>query len=148
MDRFWNKVRRGAPDECWPWLAAKSNGYGLFMYEQGVLVRAHRVAAYLAGIVTKIKAPADKRASGFVLHTCDTASCCNPAHLVVGTYAQNNAQKIARKRHPRRYPAHGGVLQAEHIAHIHTQRARGATHKQIARDLKCSTRTVSRYLKT
>lgn len=30
LERFWTKVDVRGPDECWPWLAAITDGYGRF----------------------------------------------------------------------------------------------------------------------
>ena len=35
-----------------------------------------------------------------VLHRCDNPPCCNPAHLFVGTVADNNEDKRRKSRHP------------------------------------------------
>jgi hypothetical protein len=34
-----------------------------------------------------------------VMHQCDTPSCINPSHLLVGTVADNNSDKINKGRH-------------------------------------------------
>jgi hypothetical protein len=97
-DRFWPKVARGQPDECWPWTACRhAFGYGKI----GVAGRvefAHRVAWTL----TNGPIPAGL----YVLHHCDNPPCCNPAHLWLGTYADNNADKAAKGRshRPERRP--------------------------------------------
>jgi len=148
MNRFWDKVRQGFPDECWEWTGGTRNGYGMFAYEPPLPVSAHRMAAYLHGLIPSPYAPHDKLAHGFIRHTCDNRLCCNPAHMLVGTYAENHADKIERKRHPRTYGAHGGRLGYNDIAKIHTMRAEGHTHEEIAAALSCSTRTVNRHLKT
>jgi SAM-dependent methyltransferase len=45
-ERFWSKVDRRGPDECWPWVGARlESGYGRFkLSNQRKLVPAHRFA--------------------------------------------------------------------------------------------------------
>lgn len=89
--RFWAKVAKGRDEECWPWLAShNSYGYGSVKWK-GRPVGAHRVAYMLArGAI----------APGLVVrHTCDSASCTNPLHLVLGTVEENNADRLARGRY-------------------------------------------------
>lgn len=85
--RFWAKVdRSGGPDACWPWTGSRSKkGYGLIWRR-----RAHRVAYELT--YGEIPAPT-------VRHSCDNPPCCNPAHLLAGTVAENNADCLDRGRH-------------------------------------------------
>lgn len=96
-DRFWEKVKKGDPTECWPWTAnALPRGYGLFMVERREKY-AHRIAYEL----THGPIPAGY----FVCHACDTPACCNPSHLWIGTPADNaadmkNKGRVARgERH-------------------------------------------------
>jgi hypothetical protein len=89
--RLWRKVRRGAADECWPWQASCcSSGYGQ-IYIKGRL----RIATRVIFLLTHGYLPA------VVMHKCDNPPCCNPAHLLPGTKATNNADKM-RKGHFRR----------------------------------------------
>lgn len=81
-ERFWEKVDRRGPDECWEWQAARGpKGYGLFAGgEYGR--QANRVAYQLTyGLLT------DR--SLVVHHRCDNPPCCNPAHLVPTTNRHN-----------------------------------------------------------
>lgn len=88
--RFWSKVRKGAPGECWPYLeASDKDGYGVFTPKHQSM-RAHRFAYEVAvgpiprGVVVR--------------HRCDNPPCCNPAHLEPGTVADNNADAVRRGR--------------------------------------------------
>lgn len=89
VDRFWPKVKVGAKDECWPWIAgAKTHwGYGRINVG-GKAMHANRVAYEL----THGPVPDGM----FVCHRCDNPSCCNPAHLWLGTGLENT-QDMDRK---------------------------------------------------
>ncbi len=90
IERFWENVAVGQPDECWPFtLNADRDGYGRFQMRQQVW-RAHRFAWWAT------HGRLERRM--WVLHDCDNPPCCNPAHLHLGTAAKNNAERAARGR--------------------------------------------------
>lgn len=90
-DRINQYVDRKGPDECWEWKGHRGNaGYGV-AYCQGLQLRAHRVAYMVA--------KGDVPEGVLVLHTCDNPPCCNPAHLRLGTYLDNNEDAINKGRH-------------------------------------------------
>lgn len=91
--RFLSRVDRRGPDECWPWRGGKlPNGYGAFWLGSNN-TGAHRAAYRL--FVGEIP-------DGLVVrHSCDNKQCVNPAHLTLGTQAQNMADKTSRCRQAR-----------------------------------------------
>lgn len=92
-ERFWLKIDKRGPDECWPWKAAvrrKDEGYGAFYFEL-----RQQPASRVAWILTNGEVSDDLE----VCHTCDNPPCCNPGHLFLGTRKQNNDDKVAKKRH-------------------------------------------------
>lgn len=88
-ERFWAKVDRRGPDECWPWRAATDrDGYGAFNV-RAAMFGAHRVSWKITTGATPTKC---------VCHTCDNPRCVNPAHLWLGTHQDNMQDKIAKGR--------------------------------------------------
>lgn len=99
LKRFWAKVKRGRPDEFWPWTACTTGAKSLGWYGRFALRRkryyAHRVA-WCAARHWPIEYLTDDHA---IMHTCDNPLCCNPAHLQLGTQAENVKDMIRKNRH-------------------------------------------------
>jgi len=98
---LWSKVDKKTENECWNWMGLKNEqGYGRVQINE-YSYYAHRVIFDLVNPgVIQWNAPRNSSESGFLLHTCDNPSCCNPKHLFVGTHADNMADKAAKGRSP------------------------------------------------
>lgn len=98
--RFWEKVDKRDPNECWPWRGAKRGRspclYGTIRIE-GELRGAHVVAFELQNGPLPELAEADTRGT-CVRHSCDVGLCMNGRHLVAGTHQQNMTDKVERRR--------------------------------------------------
>lgn len=88
--RFWAKVQKGKPYECWIWMGAKKpKGYGNVRRNKKYM-NAHRVAWEITfGII-----PPGMQ----VQHSCDAPSCCNPNHLMLGTVISNHVDMVKKGR--------------------------------------------------
>lgn len=90
LSRF-NDKWLGEPNSgCWLWMAVTRGKYGLF-WRNGVMASAHRASWELH------RGPIPDGLD--VLHQCDTPACVNPAHLRLGTHADNMRDRDAKGRH-------------------------------------------------
>lgn len=137
-DRFWEKVDRRGPDECWEWTAATNDhGYGVIHpggRRNGPTLKAHRVSASLAGM----------KIDGLqVRHSCDNPPCVNPAHLLPGTNADNVADMMARERQVRGSRNGNATLDERRVFAIKDALALGWKHREIAALFTVSRPTVT-----
>ena len=88
--KFWSRVRKGEPDQCWLWLTGgvPETGYGLFSIN-GKRMGSHRFAKSLIE-------GRELKAEEFVCHTCDNPPCVNPAHLFLSTN-KGNQEDLVKK---------------------------------------------------
>lgn len=86
FEKFFEKT-----DGCWEWQGNKKQklAYGCFRFRGKILI-ASRVSyeIYTGPIPKKL----------IVMHTCDNPPCVNPNHLKVGTYLDNQKDKMRKGR--------------------------------------------------
>src|SRR4030042_5725989 len=87
---FWRKINQCGLNGCWEWTASKDrNGYGMFRHEtlsssRGSLAHRFSWEIHYGPIPPGL----------CVLHHCDNPICVRPDHLLLGTNADNMADKI------------------------------------------------------
>lgn len=131
-ERFWAKVDKRGPDERWPWSGPRDRkSYGTIWPS----LRAHRVSYELAN--------GPIPAGMCVCHRCDNPPCVNPAHLWLGTIAENTADKMekGRQRFLRGDESPAAKLTTAQIAII---RATPGTQKDVAAQFGISQSHVHR----
>jgi hypothetical protein len=91
QEDFWNKVNKETATGCWEWTGSKDrDGYGLFKMNKQNILLAHRWSVVF-----------DNReiSNKVVMHKCDNPACVNPAHLSLGTQADNVQDMHAKSRY-------------------------------------------------
>jgi len=139
LARFWAKVRKAEPDQCWPWIAKSITwGYGSWRVRK-TLFRAHRVAWVLTNR-QQIEEGLDVR------HLCHNKACCNPAHLEPGTRKQNMQDSVlAGHTKGLRVGSKNGFAQLDEdkVREIKRRLKSGELQKSIAADMNVRQCTIS-----
>jgi hypothetical protein len=94
--RFWQKVNKRGPNDCWEWTASTTGagygtiGIGFKKDKTRYTALAHRLSYELQN------GPIPDGLH--VCHSCDNPRCVNPAHLWLGTAADNMTDMVAKGR--------------------------------------------------
>ena len=135
--RFWSKVELGSDHECWLWKAHRNLlGYGRFRTRSGahekILAHRHVYELVFGPIAGDLR----------VLHRCDQPSCVNPAHLFLGTLADNSADCVAKERQARGESNGRSKLTAAEVQEVRRLWADGVQQKDLAVRLDVHPKTI------
>lgn len=129
------------PSGCIIWMGAVNDkGYGVTTKDKKPAY-THRVSYQQAhGLIPK--------GDFFVCHRCDVPSCINPAHLFLGTCADNVADMIIKGRKvifsPSGEKNGNSKLQASDVKQIKAKRQNGFELSQLAMEYNVSISAISR----
>ena len=146
-ESFWSRV--DMTGECWDWQGAcNTTGYGSVGWH-GRVYCAHRVAAFLEGMVDTPSAPKKRSDPGHLRHTCDNPKCVRPSHLLVGTQTENMLDMYRKNRH-KVYRGHthtNSKLTPDQVRYVRRQAAAGRTYASLSRELGTHATAISNAAK-
>lgn len=126
-DYFWKYTTPKDPDSCWLWQGSVNpNGYGIgcFKYK--------RQGAHVIAYIVCIGPVPDGQ---YVLHTCDTRLCVNPAHLQLGSSRDNTIDAYTKGRRGRVTP--------DEVRELRRLRAEGWSLRKLAAHFNLPYSTVN-----
>ncbi len=137
--RFWAQIQKSETG-CWIWTGCtNSYGYGVsrvFDKYKG----SHRVAWEIANGKEIPKGLC-------VMHSCDVRACCNPAHLSLGTLAENAHDRHQKNRDAKGETNSNTKLSPENVRDIRIQLALGAFKTALGRQYGVSEVAIAKIEK-
>jgi len=142
LSRFWSKVGRRGPDECWPWLGSRqASGHGQFVAS----VIPHRLTPAHKFMWQLTHGPIG---DGLVVcHRCDHGWCVNPTHLFVGTQADNLRDCREKDRHSRGERHYNAKLTDDNVTEMRRLASVGVAQVEIARRFNTDQSHVSNIMR-
>ena len=137
QERFWKHVRKTSG--CWIWMGYRNThrfGYGVLYAPEFGTTRAHRVSWMLH--FGRIES------SVCVLHSCDTPACVKPAHLFLGSRADNIADAKSKGRMAAGVRHSQAKLTAEQVQFIRALRFDRSRREVVAKAFGVTERTIRR----
>jgi hypothetical protein len=144
-ESFWARVNKGKKSDCWDWQGScNSTGYGSVSWD-GEVFTAHRISAWISGLVDSPSAPKHKMEKGYVLHSCDNRRCCNPNHFFIGSYSDNqkDAYSKNRKTQPKGSAHANAKLTHKQVDKIRKRYAGGEYQTPLAKEYGVSQTVIS-----
>jgi uncharacterized protein (DUF433 family) len=151
-ERFWAKVDKRGPHECWLWTGSNTGHPGR-EYGRIYVNGKRRPVAQVAWELMNGSAFPDGM---MACHTCDCPQCVNPAHIFVGTMVDNLRDCVRKHRHGSvthpenqvRGERHGHAKLTERdVAVIHARYLRGGVlQRELAHEYGVTQKAISLVL--
>lgn len=137
-ERFWDRVDKKEPDDCWLWTGATARNYGILTINYKSYY-AHRLAWTLTyGPIRK---------NLHVLHHCDQPKCVNPKHLFLGSHADNMADMVKKDRQAKGELHSKTKLTDDNVREIHRLYSEGVKQNIIAQKFNMSVSSIYNIVK-
>ena len=136
---FWEKIKKGSPEECWPWLGyKKKSGHGLTTHNAQIMHASRKAWILTHGSISP---------EACVNHRCDNPACCNPAHMYLGTRADNMYDYFGKiPAHLRGAGSRKCSLSDAELDQLWEMRRGGATMRECGERFGVHHTTVARYI--